>query len=73
MVTEDTPPSAQPEVSQPLTRRAHPRGTIAPLFKGFDDGFDVSSFPTPARKLESVSQLDSISVDGRSQRGSVSR
>lgn len=72
MVAEDTPPSAQPDISQPATRRARPRGTIAPLFKGFDDGFDVSSFPTPARKLENVSQLDSVSIDGRSQRGSVS-
>ncbi|KAI4121675.1 MAG: hypothetical protein LQ347_006774, partial [Umbilicaria vellea] len=70
VVADDTPPSAQPEISQPATRRARPRGTIAPLFKGFDDGFDVSTFPTPARKLESVSQLDSISIEGRSQRGS---
>ena len=72
MVSNDTPPSAQPEVSQPPTRRVRPRGTIAPLFRGFEDGFDVSSFPAPARKLEDVSQMDSLGTGGRSQRDSVS-
>ncbi|MCJ1301554.1 hypothetical protein MMC08_004355 [Hypocenomyce scalaris] len=70
LVQEHTPPSAQPEVSQRPARRNRTRGTIAPLFKGFDDGFDVSSFPTPARRLEGLSQMDSVANGGRSQRDS---
>ena len=30
------------EISQPLSRRVRPRGTIVSAFRGFDDGFDPS-------------------------------
>ncbi|KAI9785217.1 MAG: hypothetical protein M1835_003383 [Candelina submexicana] len=75
---EQAPPSAQPELSEPVAKRIRSRRTITSRFKGFDD-FDPSSLPPSSRKfeLEDASQMDSIpeaesALDNDSQNPSVS-
>ncbi|KAI9810034.1 MAG: hypothetical protein M1827_006732 [Pycnora praestabilis] len=60
---KDAFPAAQPEVSQPLSKRIRGRRVVTSRFKGFDDGFDPSQLPQSSRKMENYSQMDDIAED----------
>ncbi|KAI9732997.1 MAG: hypothetical protein M1834_003540 [Cirrosporium novae-zelandiae] len=77
--TINPPPSSIPDSSAPTKQhvpsqassRRRPKTTIAKRFKGFDDGFDVDSFPEPAWKMEEdPSQAEGMSGEGATQHAS---